>query len=87
VVTKSTATEGCSNAESGPITVTFQGVAKATEAPGNQGRVGVPQVQRHIEARRYRRPNRFLPRDLDRQADGQVALGSPKNLEKQRRNK
>lgn len=34
VVTKSTGTQGCSNGESGPITVTFQGVAKATGGTG-----------------------------------------------------
>jgi hypothetical protein len=34
VVTKSTTTQGCSNGESGPVTVTFQGVAKATGGTG-----------------------------------------------------
>lgn len=34
VVTKSTATQGCSNGESPPVIVTFQGVAKATGGTG-----------------------------------------------------
>jgi hypothetical protein len=34
VVTQSNASQGCSSGESGPVTVTFQGVAKATGGTG-----------------------------------------------------
>ena len=78
-VTRSSSQQGCANGESGPVTVTFHGVAVATGGHRRrQGRVGQPQVQGHPQARRNKRiAGRLFHRHPQRDAEREGLRQNP----------